>query len=289
MKRKHLLIAAFLCAALLFAGVLSALRGSLSLSVGVCLMTEDGRCLLVLDDMPVVIGDRTGRLKTDRLVTGQRLLVLHDGIQETYPARTGAYAVIRLGRGAGSEIPASVLQTLAQLGWQPAGSAAQRPFPVPVVSQTSWANYRDPSPLWDRAINKETADPESGRLPLLRFDSADGLASFLEEAADLFETQHGYDEVPSLAAVTAAMDADFFRDNVLFLTYVAAGSCTWRYAITDAEAEGGCLTFRVQRTDRNECGDCAMAGWFLTAAVARDRLGSTAAFDAVMAAGPARQ
>ena len=86
--------------------------------------------------------------------------------------------------------------------------------------------------------------------------------------------------MPSFEAVTAGMDEDYFATNSLLLVYVWAGSCTWRYGINRVDLENDSLTVHVQRTDSFECGDCAMAGWFLTLTVPKEQLQGISAFDA---------
>lgn len=75
--------------------------------------------MLILDNSPIVMSNRTknGNLFS-KLTDGDKVLVFHDGIAETYPGRTGVYAVIKLSDGSISDIPNDVLTALTELGWE---------------------------------------------------------------------------------------------------------------------------------------------------------------------------
>lgn len=281
MKRIFIAAAAVLLLAL--AVLWGASRRSLSFSVGHCLVSDSGSHMLVVDNSPIQLSDRTknGRL-LEGLSSGDKVLVLHDGVAESYPARTGVYGVWKLRGGSIEDVSVSVLESLMDLGLVFDGIDREvepllpvNPFPTAV----SWANYGDESLLWERALNRDKAG-SSQHLPILRFDSADALAAFKTEIDGAFTTQQGYDEVPSFEAVTADMDEDFFAGNSLLLTYVWAGSCTWRYGVNRVDTGKDYLTVHVQRTDSAELGDCAMAGWFITLSVPKSMLEGITAFDA---------
>ena len=280
MKRKLLpaILASFLLVCTLTLCGCSALR-DLSASTGVCLVAENGQCLLICDASPIALSNRSRDPDLFAgLQSGDTIRVTHDGIQETYPARTGAYAVQKLASGSIEDIPVAVLDSLMDMGWTFKGIARAE---EPVFSTAvAWANYGDENLLWSRAANRDMAGDAAHR-PILRFDSADALAAFKAEIADTFDTQHDYDEIPSFNTVTAEMDDAFFTSRSLLLVYVWSGSCTWRYGVNQVSVENGCLTVHVQRTDSFEVGDCAMAGWFLTVSLPKEQLSGITAYDAV--------
>ena len=83
------------------------------MTVGRCVTANNGDLLLIDGNTPIVLSGRTGGL----YATGDKLLVIHDGVDETYPARTKAYLVLKLGSGSQSDIPQEVYQQLQELGW----------------------------------------------------------------------------------------------------------------------------------------------------------------------------
>ena len=48
---------------------------------------------------------------------GQKLLVVHGAVDESYPSRTDAYFIIKLGSASPDNIPIEVIASLTGLGW----------------------------------------------------------------------------------------------------------------------------------------------------------------------------
>ena len=259
---------------------------SLSFTTGYYLEGENGAVFLIDGTSPIRLSDRTkGGTLGASLANGDRILVLHDGVAESYPAQTGAYGLWKLRSGRIEDIPVSVLDTLMDLGWKFDGIEQEDPlFSVnPFPTSVSWANYSEEDLLWNLAVNRDTvALSDIPHLPLLRFDSTADLAAFKNTISGVLETEHGYDEIPSFDAVTAEMDDDFFASNSLLLTYVWSGSCTWRYGVSHVALEDGTMTVYVKRIDNYEVGDCAMAGWFITMSVPEETLTGITGFDSAL-------
>ena len=88
-----------------------------SISTGLYLEAKDGQALFIRDNDPIVMSNRTGKDLFDHLETGDKLLIIHDGIAETYPGRTGVYAVFKIGGGTAGDIPQNVVDQLTGSGW----------------------------------------------------------------------------------------------------------------------------------------------------------------------------
>lgn len=102
---------------LLIAGI----RGSLRYGIleGRVLVADNGSYLIILDDhSPIRMSDQSkkGGAFLD-LQTGDKIRILHDGVQLSYPGQTGVYWLRLLERGTGDEIPCDVLDSLEQMGW----------------------------------------------------------------------------------------------------------------------------------------------------------------------------
>ena len=87
------------------------------ISTGQYLEAKDGQALLIRDNSPIEMSNRTERELFDELDMGDMILVIHDGIAETYPGRTGVYAIFKLSNGAIDDIPKNVVNQLNELGW----------------------------------------------------------------------------------------------------------------------------------------------------------------------------
>ena len=92
------------------------------ISVGRALYAKDGSCMLVVDEnSPIRMSDRSNKTEKGELfrgiTTGDKILVVHTGIEESYPAHTGAYFVVKLSDGSREDIPDKVIENLTAMGW----------------------------------------------------------------------------------------------------------------------------------------------------------------------------
>ena len=108
-------IVAILVLAITWVGVL--ISKGYDVSEGVYLETKDGSAIIVCKRTPIKMSNRTNQDLFDNLEIGEKILVIHDGIAESYPARTGAYAVFKRNDGVTGAIPPSVIEEMIALGW----------------------------------------------------------------------------------------------------------------------------------------------------------------------------
>ncbi|MBQ8765791.1 MAG: hypothetical protein IJZ16_03215 [Clostridia bacterium] len=85
---------------------------------GRCLITATGSYMLIDENnSPIVMSNQSEKDLFADLSSGDEILVLHDGIQESYPAGTGAYYCIKLNDGKPEDIPTSLIENLTEMGW----------------------------------------------------------------------------------------------------------------------------------------------------------------------------
>ena len=114
-KKKQLLL---IVIAVIVVGIVALVISGLTPAVGYVIAAEDGQYLIVLDDSPVVMSSRTrDENMFVGLKTGNQVLILHDGIRESYPAQTGVYFCMNIGSGNPDKIPQHILESLTELGW----------------------------------------------------------------------------------------------------------------------------------------------------------------------------
>lgn len=115
-KQKRILLTAgiILCAVILVCGFL--LRGK-SITVGRYLSSNGGD-MLIDGSSPIVMSDLSAKQALfDNLQSGDKILVVHNGVNESYPGQTGAYFCMKLEGGNDSDIPREVITSLTELGW----------------------------------------------------------------------------------------------------------------------------------------------------------------------------
>ena len=109
---------------------------------GRLLLAENGTALLVTEDgTPMTLSVQTeGEDPWAGLQSGDLLLLAHDGVNETYPAQTGAYSWERLEEGALEDIPEETLASLESLGWD-FGRDAHAPAAEPQTVEDPVTGY----------------------------------------------------------------------------------------------------------------------------------------------------
>lgn len=103
-----------LIAAACLVGV-AAYRG-ISFSEAVYIKTDHGNMLLI-EGSPISMSGKEGLF--DDLTMGDKVLVVHGPIAESYPGRAKAYLCIKQPGDEKGDIPDDVIRSLQELGWMP--------------------------------------------------------------------------------------------------------------------------------------------------------------------------
>ncbi len=150
MKRKWVLpvvivgsvLAVLIIACLILLAIMA--KKELGFSTGRYLAGRDGVSMVVTDDAPdgitdrsererymspIVMSNRTERDLFKNLETGDKILFVHGGIKESYPAGTGVYAVFKLKSGSIEDIPQKLLNDLTAMGWLESAVEMNDDFP----------------------------------------------------------------------------------------------------------------------------------------------------------------
>jgi len=102
---------------LLVIGIYMLINKGYGMSVGRYLEVKDGTATLVRDNTPILLSSQHNGDMFYKLNIGDKILVIHTGIEESYPARTGAKKVFKIGNGTILDIPQKVIKELIELGW----------------------------------------------------------------------------------------------------------------------------------------------------------------------------
>lgn len=158
------------------------------------------------------------------------------------------------------------------------GADAQETFNIIL----SYANWTGDDKIYLEALNRDLAQNNRGEhLPIYKFDSLKQLEQFKLEFGRILTMDMDYGDVPSFNDVTANYDAKFFSDKTLILVYVSANSGSYRFGANRVFCDGKSFCIDIEKTNSPETGTCDMAGWFITAEVPKDLIGSCTDFSAV--------
>lgn len=285
MKKKKLLIPVAIIAAILVlvvAGIGIMFAKGYGISTGRYLEAKDGAAMFVRDNSPIQMSNRTDKDLFDKLDIGDKVLVIHDGIAESYPGRTGVYAVFKLSKGNTGDIPQKVVNELIDLGWleteeESGGTPTDEAFDIAV----SYANWAELNELYAKALNTDKMMISSVRhLPIFRFDTLADLEQFKADFGEILAMDYGYDEVPSFNDTVNKYDEGFFDENSLMLVYVEASSGSCRYGVDSVYCDGNSFCVYTEQTNNPKVHTDDMAGWFITVAVPDSMIANCTEFDA---------
>ena len=115
MKKKIAVIALCSLAAIISCVIFMLLNG-IGISSGTCIKADNGRYLILLDNSPVAMHQRSGEKSIfEKLDTGDRIIAVHSGVLETFPGKMGIYFLIKL--DGGHPVPDEAINQLRELGW----------------------------------------------------------------------------------------------------------------------------------------------------------------------------
>ncbi len=108
-----------LVALLATAGIMSA-KGY-GVSIGRLYFADIGTYLIDSDDSAMLVSDQSKQQDLfSEYKNGDKILLIHDGVNESYPAQTGGYYIFRLAKGDGTYKPADEVigvTSITQIGW----------------------------------------------------------------------------------------------------------------------------------------------------------------------------
>jgi len=285
MKKKKWLIpivAFALIIVLFFVFVVVMTNKGYGISQGRYLEAKDGQAMLILDNSPIEMSNRTDKKLYDKLDIGDEILVVHDGIAESYPGKTCVYAVFKLKDGTIDDISQNVIDSLVELGWLqsdttdivPGGTLPTESFGIAI----SYAGWHEGD--FVGGLNaKKMAISSVKHLPIYKFDTLSDITNF-KQLRDSFTFDQGYDEIPSFNETLAKYDESFFEENSLMVVYVPANSGSYRYGVNSIFCNETAFCVHIEQTNNPEICTQDMSGWFISIAVPDSMIKDCTEFDA---------
>ncbi len=215
------------------------INSEIGISSGHVLISENGTCFLIKGNSPVRLSDYSEKNNVlPELKTGDKVIVIHDGIAESYPASTLCRFCIKTGNGSLSDIPEEVISSMTELGWIGEsfdGTSKELSFDAQFI-RTGLA-YAAPG----------------GQLTFPQFDiisTADALKIYNEN------TTLGINE--DFVKATEKYTEEFFTDNLLFIAHLEEGSGSNTHKVSKVINTGNKTNVYIE-TITPEVGTCDMA------------------------------
>ena len=225
MKKKILVIISVIVC-VIAVGVFILAGRNISPSMGQYLRTDNGN-MIILDKSPIVMSTRNGNDMFEKYENGDKILVFHDGINESYPGSTGVYFSVKLADGHISDISETVLRQLYEMGWtsapvrldteQESEPAIYSPdlFDIAYVSSHSMF---DDEKIKNESMNADKMNVDDiYHLPVFRFETSEELTVFVDSFDEKFDS--GHSDADDFREKLKDYDEDFFKDKMLFVVY----------------------------------------------------------------------
>lgn len=251
-------------------------------SSGYYLESKDGAAMIIVGNSPIQMSNQTNRDLFKGFENGDKITVLHGAVAESYPGRTGVYAVLRHKRGNAGDIPADVIGSLTRLGWLSGYEAAYTSPEDTFDIRISYAGWSEDGEIYTRALNTQKMSQSSLKhLPIYRFDTLEDIENFKSTFDNHLAFEYGFDEIDSFNNTVSGYDEDLLDHYSLVLVYVSAISGTYRYGVESIFCDGTNFTVYVDELKHPEIVTDDLAGWFITVLVPDSMIENCTEFDAV--------
>lgn len=241
MKRKILVILATIVAILLLLFAICFVVFSIasykgfSISEGQVLITDKGSYMIIIDNSPIVMSNQSKNEEIfEGLTNGDKILIVHDGIEESYPGGTGVYFCKKLSNGEYKDLLENVIVSLIEMGYIDTPPATQTDM---AFSATSYRSYNTPSGI---------------KFPQIRvIKSVEALNEYVKEFNNEFaEECKKYDE-------------EYFKGKPLIVVILEEGSSSITHTVTALKRADSGKLYAYIDVNLPETGDSDMAYWHI--------------------------
>lgn len=208
------------------------------------------RCYLVDEGKAMIMSDQSdGKKLFDGLNTGDLVLVIHDGVNLSYPAQTGAYRVFRLSKGNENDLPEDLDIGAVKM------DRTEDVLAAPTVD-------------FDARYIRTNGSHECIEYPIVRIiRSVRELNAYYEaykEEYDLGRKDKVYtDTTIGFLDACDRYDEAYFEDQILVMVLLSEGSGSIRHKVQSVRmsADGQCCIY-IDRIVPEE-GTCDIAEWHI--------------------------
>lgn len=247
MKRLRWIIPLAAIVAIIAAAAFVLSRGT----VGYCIVADNSSRIIVVDGGPVVLSnhtlDKNALYKYD---TGDKLLVVHGPIRETYPAGADAYFCLKIGEGSAKNIPEDVFTGLYELNWLSEAYLDE----IGILSSPS---HDTPFYAFTAQYTRTDAAGDTEDFPaILVLRSYAEFTDYVEAHREEFQLDLEF--IPACSRY----DEEYFTKNDLIIIRLEEGSGSIRHEVTDVLQDDTGWQVRIDRVTPEECTD-DMAQWHI--------------------------
>ena len=252
-----------LCIAAIFTfGAILSVQGY-GISTGRLYFADNGTYLIDSDDMAMRVADCSDDKELFKgYQNGDKVVLFHNGVEESYPAQTGGRFAFRVSKGDGTYKPADEVLGIVSFGDDGYLLATQPiDFDVQYI-RTGAQKYEGPFPVvavihsTDELTAYYEANKEQFYLERRKDPASDSTIGFLD-ACDKY-------------------DAKFFENNAIVFVVLEEGSGSTSHNVSTVKVDAnGIMYINILSIDP-EVGTCDMAYWHIMTEVPKDSVPDTA-------------
>ncbi len=291
MKKKILIaLSVFICFAVISIFVFAG-KGY-SPSVGRFLKAENTD-MIIIDNSPIVMSNRTGNeYLFENYEIGDKILVIHDGINESYPGSTGVYFSIKLADGHISHISETVLRQLYELGWTSLPVKLQEdessietdnnfiPELFDINTVSSYSTF-DMEKIALAADNAELmTDEEIYHFSVFAFDSYEKFNKFIADYDTNFD--NGHSNADDFIKGFKNLNEEYFTDRSVILVPYYTGSGNVSYEVESVYTDGEICRLNIIEQKSGQAGTSVITSYITAVGIEKSFLAGCSSFDAVL-------
>ncbi len=283
--KKKILVTLCVIVCVIAIGVFILAGKGISPSVGLFLRTDNGN-MIILDNSPIVMSVRSGNDDMfEKYESGDKILVLHGGINESYPGSTGIYFSIKLADGHMSDISESVLCQLSELGWISAENLLVSTntyhssfFDIITASTGSIFDTEKIKLAADNAVLMN--DEENHHFSVFAFDTYESFRDFIDNFDKDFDS--GHSNADDYRKGLENLNEEYFKENSVILVpyYTGAGNVSYDVESVYFDGESCCLNISEQKA--GDVGTSVVTSYLKAVGIEKNFLGDCSSFDAIL-------
>ncbi len=202
-------------------------------TVGYCIVTDNSSRIIVMDNSPVELINRTlDKNALYKYDTGDKLLILNSAVRESYPGSTDVYFCMKIGEGSAKDIPEDVFVGLYELNRLSGAYLEAIGITPPEIEEDTSpdepVSYDAPSYAFTAQYIRTNAMGEAEDFPaVIVLNTFDELNAYIEDNREFFDLEREF------IAAAARYDEEYFIRQNLVLIRLEEGSGSIRHELTD--------------------------------------------------------
>ena len=282
MKKKILVIVSVIVCVVAI-GVFILAGKNISPSVGQYLRADNSD-MIILDNSPIVMSTRNDNM-FEKHENGDKILVFHDGINESYPGSTGVYLSVKLADGHISDISETVLRQLYEMGWISSENllVSENEYPSALFDiKHAWSHSTfDTKKIKLAADNAELMnDEDTYHFSVFAFHTYENFRDFLDNFDKNFDS--GHSDADDFREKFKDLNEEYFKENSVILVPYYTGSGNVSYDVESVYFDGEICRLNIAKHTSGQGGTSVITSYLKAVGIEKNFLDDCSSFDAVL-------